>query len=477
MRVWLGYSRVSRVGDRGDRLVSPELQAERIESYAAQNGLTVEMLPAELDVSGGTTTRPILDKAIGRIERREASGLIVAQLDRLSRMDMADALTTLARIEQAGGEVIAVAENFDASTPEGEMGRNIMLSMNRMQLRRYRAQFEHSRRQAVARAIWPAAHVPLGYRKREDRTLEPDDRAADVVRAFRLRAQGRSWTALAQMLGVSPAGAQWIVANRVYLGEVRMKVAGEFIVAPNAHEPLVDRQTFEAAQLDHPRVSKRASTPALLAGLVRCAGCQRSMSPRANAYNCVPSNKRTRCPAPASISRKPVEDYVEGILLSHLAGRGATGREQGATLEAAEKALAEVEGELSAFQEATAAISDPSHFASGLQSRIAAVEEARVELGLARESFAAPEAGMWVDLWPSLDVSERRQVLRSAFDVVWVRSSGRRTVALAERVKVIERGAGPRNLSKAGRKADPIASVKWSRLPGEVGPALAENGD
>ena len=327
-RVWLGYRRVSRVGDRGERLVSPELQAERIESYAAQHGLSVEMLPAELDVSGGKVERPILDDAIARIERREASGLIVAQLDRLSRLDLSDALRTIARIESAGGEVIAVAENFDASTPEGEMGRNVMLSMNRMQLRRYQAAFEQARKQAVARAIWPAAHVPLGYRKREDRRLEPDERADDVRRAFEWRARGRSWTAIAQMLGISPAGAQWVIANRVYLGEVRMKVAGEAIVTPDAHEPLVSREVYEAAQIDHPRVSKR-STPALLAGLIRCAGCQRSMSPSAPAYSCVPSNKPTRCLAPASISRKAVEGYVEGILLSHLEGIGATGRERG----------------------------------------------------------------------------------------------------------------------------------------------------
>jgi hypothetical protein len=37
--------------------------------------------------------------------------------------------------------------------------------------------------------------------------------------------------------------------NRVYLGEARN---GEYF-HPNAHEPIVDRATFEAAQLAHPR--------------------------------------------------------------------------------------------------------------------------------------------------------------------------------------------------------------------------------
>jgi hypothetical protein len=53
---WAGYRRVSRVGDRKERLRSDEMQADRINAYAATHGLTVDMLDLEEDVSGG---RPI----------------------------------------------------------------------------------------------------------------------------------------------------------------------------------------------------------------------------------------------------------------------------------------------------------------------------------------------------------------------------------------------------------------------------------
>jgi hypothetical protein len=45
--------------------------------------------------------------------------------------------------------VIAVAENFDATTPEGEMARNMFLSVNHMYWRRARLGFANAKRQVV----------------------------------------------------------------------------------------------------------------------------------------------------------------------------------------------------------------------------------------------------------------------------------------------------------------------------------------
>ena len=80
-----GYTRVSRIGDRDETLISPDLQAERIRQYARGRGVAVEMLPPELDQSGGKTSRPILDDAIRGVEQGRYAGIVVSQLDRLSR--------------------------------------------------------------------------------------------------------------------------------------------------------------------------------------------------------------------------------------------------------------------------------------------------------------------------------------------------------------------------------------------------------
>jgi DNA invertase Pin-like site-specific DNA recombinase len=198
-----GYTRVSRVGDRAERLISPDLQAERILGYAGGRGLEVELLEPELDVSGGRSERPVLGAAIDGIREGRYAGVIVAQLDRLSRMGIEDALKTIRMIEQdAGGQVIAVAENFDVSTPEGAMSREVMLSLANMQLKRYSLAFAAAKARAVAAGIWPAPKAPIGYkvtpRKQDgDGRLQRDPRAAPrVVRAFEARAAGRPWRGL-----------------------------------------------------------------------------------------------------------------------------------------------------------------------------------------------------------------------------------------------------------------------------------------
>ena len=277
---FLGYTRVSRVGDRGEKLISPDTQAEKIRSGAAARGLTVRMLEPELDVSGGKSDRPILTAAIEAIERGEAAGIIVAQLDRLSRMDIVDALKTIERIENAGGQVIAVAENFDAGTPEGEMGRNVFLALGHMQLARYKAQFRNAKEQAVRRGIWPFPKVPPGYDKvtRDPEVpvphpelrgkLVPNDDAARVLRAFEMRAGGASWREVSKLLGNAETGAGKIIQNRVYLGELHYDEWQNL----DAHEAIVPRDLWEAAQIYHPPPPRSRRERALLAGIVSCAG-------------------------------------------------------------------------------------------------------------------------------------------------------------------------------------------------------------
>ena len=140
----------------------------------------------------------------------------------------------------------------------------------------------HAREHAVARGIHVTGRTPMGYRRREDRLLEPHPDEAPIIREmFERRATGQSWSVIAEAVSElrgTPIAAQSIarmVKNRVYLGEARN---GEFLKV-DAHEPLVDRATFEAAQIHHPRPPRGEHGAALLGGLIHCAGCGRLMVP------------------------------------------------------------------------------------------------------------------------------------------------------------------------------------------------------
>ena len=51
--------------------------------------------------------------------------------------------------------------------------------------------------------------------------------------------------------------------RRVYLGQVRLKIDGEVVRNPNAHEPILSRDLFEAAQIAHPQQPRHPRPPPL----------------------------------------------------------------------------------------------------------------------------------------------------------------------------------------------------------------------
>ena len=82
MATFAAYTRVSQVGDRGDRLLSPELQLSEIQRWADAYGHELVVLDAELNESGGREDRTIFQAAIKSVEAGEVDGIVVAALDR-----------------------------------------------------------------------------------------------------------------------------------------------------------------------------------------------------------------------------------------------------------------------------------------------------------------------------------------------------------------------------------------------------------
>lgn len=431
---WAGYIRVSRVGDRGERLISPELQEQRIRAAARRAGVEVEVFPPELDVSGGRVERPILGDIIARVERGELAGVIVAQLDRFSRMGLADAVRTVERIESAGGRIISDAENVDPTTPEGEFARNMFFSIANMQLGRSKHAFAAAKRQAVERGYWPTNTAPLGYtlsyRKHGgDGKLQPDPETRHLPRlAMERRALGDSWAKIGQAIGRGPTGAAKVVRNRVYLGEIRLLVQGELIVNAAAHEPLVDRALFEAAQIDHPPPERRGNPPALLAGLLRCVGCGdtlgRNLSRRGSIYRCQAYKAGRVCPAPAIVGVGVIERYVQQQFLAIIGGlRLEEVPDHSAGIRDAQAEVANAEAELEAFQRAISAAGvGVEHVAAGIRERVARVEQARRRLADAWGAARPAQLPHGIaEVWWDLPIEERRHVLRSSLSAITVR--------------------------------------------------------
>lgn len=457
MRTWAGLVRVSHMGLR--TADASDFRSEREQVAALQRaakglGGTLDVLPSELDVSGGRTLaeRPSLSAAVEGVETGRYAGVIVAFQDRLARNVEVDEEVTR-RVEAAGGKVVYALDPIDTTTVDGRMMRRFRAAMNTAVRERHVERFDDLRRVTVAEGIWQRRQTPLGYeRDPATRRLRPDSRADLVRQAFRDRASGVAMVEIADNLGMTASGARALLRNRVYLGELRV---GRH-VNQEAHPALVTTAEWDAAQIQQPRPSRaRDRPPALLAGLVRCVGCGHVMSRSTTArevYACHGRSSAGRCPEPAAIVSAALDEYVERVARAELERLSITATLAAPDVDRLRDEVRAAERELSAYVEAIS-VEDvgPETFAAGARQRRQAVETAQAEL---RRVLALrpslPEYGDAAEAWDRLDGAERNTVLRGLVEVVLVRRVGRgRRVPVGERVRVIAFGSGfpvPRKL-------------------------------
>ena len=452
--LWLGYHRISYIGKRADTPVSEGEYREAVSRFAAANRYEVELLPVERDQTGSKLGRPILESAIKRIESGEAAGLSVVRWNRLSRATVSDTHLIVERIERAGGKVRAVFEDFP-DTPEGRMARNTSFGVSRMEWERAAASTRASKIRAVEQGVWPFTSPPPGYavkRKRDggDGKLHRDHprEVARVRAAFKAKAAGAPLTEVAERLGVGFSHASKILSNRAYLGEIRLRFRdGEEIVNPTAHEAIIDRATWEAAQVRNPRPPRNGGPPALLAGLVRCGSCGGSMTPSADGYGSrqyrcmgLPRANGKRCKREAIISQKKLDAYVEGLVLPHIATISTEASARTGEVERLELALEAAEAELGDYladRELREAVGRDRHLA-GARERREKIDQLTGDLVRARATVPeVPDVPDLGELYASWPVEKRAHLLRGALSAVVV-AKGRGPCH--ERVRVVASG-------------------------------------
>jgi DNA invertase Pin-like site-specific DNA recombinase len=464
-----GYIRVSRVGGRsGDAFISPGEQKERVRAWAKAQGHRIAKWHEDLDQPGSKANRPGLNAAMERIEAGSTGGLVVARLDRFGR-SVQDSANLLARIRAADGVLCTVAEGIDTSGYMGKFLADLFAALGELELARIRENWNAARKSAVARGIHVSGKVPTGYRRDEDRVLEPDPHSGPVIHElFRRRATGISWAQLARFLEEEKVVTPWdnehwtvasvstIIRNRVYLGEAR---AGN-IVNPDAHEAIVTLAEWQAANKArgvHPGRSGKGT--GLLSGVLRCGGCSYAMKPKMGRtrhgkdfleYGCKPDKAGGRCPAPASVKASVIEPFVLAHLFSFAKNATAYTREEDGSDLDTEIATAEAERDAALDERLAKALGGPQsevylRTVESRQARVDALLEERAERDQEREP-AQIEADL-ENVWGDLTLEDQRRVLHSVFDsvFVWRTSDGGRNgrMPIAQRAKLFLAGEGP----------------------------------
>jgi site-specific DNA recombinase len=469
-----GYIRVSRRGGReGESFISPDVQHERIEEWAEANEIEIVQWWEEIDQSGAKLERPMFQEVLARCERGETGGIVVAKLDRFARSAV-DALESIRRLNGAGARLVSVEDGCDGSTAMGRFAIGILTMIAELELERIKENWTTAITRAIDRGVHVSARPPTGYTRDEHKRLVVSEPAASAVReVFRQRALGASWAELAQYLeeqGIatplgnahwSKTGVSGLVRNPACLGQAR---SGS-IVKENAHEAIVTRAEFDAAQSVSKSLLKTRdgslAEKAMLGGLARCAGCGHTLKITGNTdrktgerypfYYCTGRYASGPCPSRASVRSSILDGYVEAQVvhaLSQEEGLLAQAVDASEALEEAARAVAEAEHELDLF------IANPKlltligeeRFLEGVEVRQRALEEARQELAEKRaQSSLADELvdGDLLKSWPTLTVQEKRRLLHGLLDRVVVRRArgrGKNANPVSERAQIVLRG-------------------------------------
>lgn len=441
-----GYIRVSRIGGReGEGYISPDVQREAIERYAEELGGEVVRWEDDQDFGGGTTERPGFQRIMARLEAEETDGVVVMKIDRFAR-SVADGVGVVRQIVDRGQTFASCHERIDPRTPEGRYMLTSFFANAELFLDQIKAGWQTSKARAVARGVH-IGPTPIGYQREKSIPLVPHPiYGPAVTELFKRAAKGRDGdTALARWMtdrappkdrrGWQASEVRRWLSNRLYLGEVRYGA----LVNSEAHPPLTDSETWERCQRE-PRMQRKAHSPFLLSGLVRCDACRFSMGGQTYGghdgtkpvYRCT----NRSCEAPAVILCSRLDTYVSEVVRAEVGPRELRATHTVADLVGAERDLANARREFDDLATDIEArrLLGPEKWRESLAAWGAEVErcEARV-----REIRASLDLAELVENVNALDWHGLRDLLRGSVEAVLVR---RGRLPVEERALIVPKG-------------------------------------
>lgn len=261
--------------------------------------------------------RPQIKRLLSAVEKREYTGVLCMDIDRLARGDTIDQGIIARAFRMSGTKIVTPKKEYDPHSEFDEEYFEFELFMARREFKIIGRRIQRGRVQSAKEGRFIGSTAPYGYRKikiANDKgyTLEPNPNEAKAVRLiYELYLNGDGKAAVAQKLnalGIRPrSGNNWsaasvsnILKNPVYIGKVRWgyrKCAKELengavvkrrekntdcVYADGIHPPIISEADFnKVRELLSARYCppKRADTELKnpLAGLIFCGKCGAAM--------------------------------------------------------------------------------------------------------------------------------------------------------------------------------------------------------
>ena len=290
----------ARFSSNNQREASIEIQQEHIYKYCKDNGINIIKDYVDRALSATSDNRPQFQQMIKDAESGLFSYVVVYNSSRFCR-NIQDHLKYRAILEANNVKIISVNENFDESTPEGDLMSNFMMSINQYYSKDLGRKTFLGCMETARNGMNVGGKVLYGYDV-VDQKFIINEAEAEVVRLiFKMISDGYTSIEVCEELnnrGITkrdgkPFQAKFtnMLRNRKYIGEFiwnqykRNKITGKVMVKapsdvvriPNAIPAIVDDETFFKVQqlLDgRERRKKRVGkTDYLLQSFIICGDC------------------------------------------------------------------------------------------------------------------------------------------------------------------------------------------------------------
>jgi DNA invertase Pin-like site-specific DNA recombinase len=181
------YARVSTVNHGQDA----SLQTRELRQFSEARGWKMANEYIDAGISGAKDSRPELNRLMADAHKRKFDVVCVWKFDRFAR-SVSHLLRALETFQALGIEFVSLSEQLDTSTPTGKMVFTVLGAV---------AELERS-------LIAERVRAGLRNAKAKGKRLGRPRKLVDAAKIASLRAQGRSWRAIARQLGMSARSAR-----------------------------------------------------------------------------------------------------------------------------------------------------------------------------------------------------------------------------------------------------------------------------
>jgi len=180
------YARVSTSGNGQ----SPEMQIREFSEHCERRGWSVAGEYVDVGISGAKDRRPELDRLMADAHKRKFDVVVVWKFDRFAR-SVSHLLRALETFNALGIAFVSLSEQMDTTTPAGRMVFTVLGAV---------AELERS-------LIVERVKAGLRNARAKGKRLGRPRKFVDASRIASLRAQGLSWAAVGERMGIGEGTA------------------------------------------------------------------------------------------------------------------------------------------------------------------------------------------------------------------------------------------------------------------------------